>query len=339
MKVARLYSFDDIRIEDMPVPDVGPGDALVKVKACGICSGDVMPWYIEKKAPLVIGHEPAGEIVRTGKNVSNFKPGNRVFFHHHAPCFTCRYCRRGDYVQCLTWRGSKIIPGGISEYVLVPELNLQGDTIHLPGNMSFEGATLIEPVACVSKGLKRAKIRKGDTVLIMGLGVMGQIHIMLAKMYGAGKIIAADMVPYRLNRAKVFGADTVIDVSRDKLYDAVEDATNGDMADIVVVGPGSTEAVMQGINCAGRGSSVLLFTPVRPGDSLQLKPNEIYFKDINILTSYSCGPDDTKEALKLILDGIIDTAGLITHRFPLEKTPDAFKLTVMAKDSLKAVVG
>jgi L-iditol 2-dehydrogenase len=156
MKVAKLYSFNDIRIEDMPVPKIGHGDALMKTKASGICSGDVMPWYIEKKAPLVLGHEPAGEIVELGNKVKSFKVGDKVFTHHHAPCLTCRYCRRGDYVQCETWKNTKIIPGGISEYILIPEINLNNDTLKLPEHVSFEDGTLVEPTACVVKGLKRA---------------------------------------------------------------------------------------------------------------------------------------------------------------------------------------
>src|SRR4030042_2529306 len=159
MKVARLYSFHDIRIEDMPVPEIGPGDALLKTRASGICSGDVMPWYIENKAPLVFGHEPSGEIVEVGKNVKSFTPGDRVFVHHHAPCLTCRYCRRGDHVQCETWKNTKIIPGGISEYILIPEINLKNDTLKLPEDVSFEDGTLVEPTACVLKGLKRAGLR------------------------------------------------------------------------------------------------------------------------------------------------------------------------------------
>ncbi len=340
MKVARLYNFEDIRIEEMPIPDIGDGDALVRVKACGICSGDVMPWYIEKKAPLVLGHEAVGEIVELGKEVrgEDKKVGDRVFFHHHAPCFICRYCKRGDYVQCSTWKESKIIPGGISEYVLIPEVNLKGDTLLLSERMSFEQATLIEPLACVVKGLKRAKIREGDTVLVIGLGIMGQLHIVLAKKYGAKKIIGADRVNYRLEHAKESGADEVIDVSGIELMDGVYRATNGDMADIVVVGPGNIEAMSLGISCAGRGGSVLFFTPARPGDVLHLRPDDIYFKDINIITSYSCGPDDTKEALNLILEGIVDTKRFITHKFPLEKTQDAFRLTAKTKESLKVII-
>ncbi len=338
MKVARLYSFDDIRIEDMPVPEIGAGDALVKVRACGICSGDAMPWYINKKAPLVLGHEPSGEIVKIGESVRNFKTGDRIFFHHHAPCFDCRYCKNGDHVQCETWRTSRIIPGGISEFVLVPGLNLQGDSFRLPDTVSFEEATLIEPVACVVKGLKRSRIQPGDTVLIMGLGVMGQLHIMLAKKYGAGKIIGADKVGFRLEHAQKSGADEVIDISRNELAGAVSSMTDGDMADIIIVGPGDIEAMNQGISCAGRGARVLFFTPAGPDDMIQFKPNEIYFRDINIITSYSCGPDDTRDALGMILEGTVNASRLITHRFPFEKVSDAFSLTVSAKDSLKVIV-
>lgn len=348
MKVARLYSFNDIRIEEVPVPQVGPYDALIKTKACGICSGDVMPWYIEKKAPVVLGHEPAGEIVELGSGLStthdselvthNLKRGDRVFVHHHAPCMACNCCRRGDHVQCETWRDTKIIPGGISEYVLVPGINLKHDTLLLPDSMSYEDGTLIEPTACVVKSLKRAAIRPGDTILILGLGVMGQMHVLMAREFGAGKVIGADMVPYRLNKALTAGADHVIDVSKDALLDEVKDLTGGLMADIVIVGPNSAGAMRQGIDAVSRGGTVVLFTPAKPGEMLNIDPNELYFKDISLVTSYSCGPDDTKKALDLIHNGLVTSEKLVTHRFGIEETEKAFRLTAEAKDSLKCVI-
>src|SRR4030042_426927 len=226
MKIAKLYTFNDIRIEEMPVPKVGPHDALIKTKACGICSGDVMPWYIEKKAPLVPGHEPAGEIVEVGTMVTSFNPGDRVFAHHHAPCFTCRHCKKGHYVQCETWRNTKLIPGGISEYILIPQINLENDTLNLPDNLGYEDGTLIEPTACVVKAMKRANVGRGDTVVIIGLGVMGQLNILLARKHGAGKIIGADMVPFRLQKAKEFGADDAVDVSKNDLLESLKELTN-----------------------------------------------------------------------------------------------------------------
>lgn len=353
MKVAKLYSFNDIRIEDIPIPEVGPKDALIKTKACGICSGDVMRWYIEKKAPLVLGHEPAGEIVDVGKEVSSFKRGDRVFTHHHAPCFQCRFCKRGDYVQCETWRKTRIVPGGISEYILIPEINLRNDTLVLPENVSYEDGTLIEPAACVVKGLKRAGviIDRGsslltphpslsyrDTVLVIGLGVMGILNILVARKYGAGRIIGADMVPFRIKRAKEFGVDDVIDVSKDSLPDALKKLTDGEMAQLVIVGPNSAEAMAQGISCAEPGGTVLFFTPAKPGEKLTIDPNEIYFKDINLITSYSCGPDDTKEALNFIHKGIVTAKKLVTHRFTIDETEKAYRLTAEAKESLKCLI-
>jgi L-iditol 2-dehydrogenase len=338
MKVARLYSFNDIRIEDMPVPKVGPKDALIKTRASGICSGDVMPWYIEKKAPLVLGHEPAGEIVETGSEVTDFKPGDRVFVHHHAPCFQCRHCRRGDYVQCKTWRETKIIPGGISEYILIPETNLENDTLLLPETLSYEDGTLIEPLACVLKGLKRARIRQGDTVLVIGLGVMGMLNILALKKYGAGRIIGADMVSYRLNKARELGADDVIDASKEDTIEALKDLTSGQMADIVIAGPNSVDALKTGIASVGAGGTVLMFTPVKPEETLTINPNELYFKDISLITSYSCGPSDTADALELMESGAVKASHVITHRFPIEETEKAYRLTAEAKESLKCII-
>jgi len=350
MKVAKLYSFNDIRIEDIPIPEVGPSDVLLKTKASGICSGDVMPWYIEKKTPLVLGHEPAGEIVELGTDISRsshqftsspvhqFKLGDRVFVHHHAPCLKCKFCRRGDYVQCETWKNTKIIPGGISEYILIPQINLENDTLKLPDNLNFEDGTLIEPTACVVKALKRANIRHGDTVLIIGLGVMGQLNILLARKFGAGKIIGADMVPFRIEMAKDFGADEIIDVSKYNLVDSLKDLTDGEMASLVVVGPNSVGAMRQGIASVGTGGTVLFFTPAKPGEQLTIEPNDLYFRDINIITSYSCGPTDTADALKIIEDGTVRAEKLVTHRFPIEKTAEAFRLTAEARDSLKTII-
>jgi L-iditol 2-dehydrogenase len=348
MKVARLYRLSDIQIENIPIPGIGPRDALIKTKACGICSGDVMPWYIEKKAPLVPGHEPAGEIVELGKEVLTpsvsglgsvpFSVGDRVFVHHHAPCMECRHCRRGAHVQCDTWRSTSIIPGGISEYILIPEINLRNDTLALPEEMSYEDGTLVEPTACVVKSFTRSAIKEGDTLLVIGLGVMGQIHILLARKFGAGKVIGADRVPFRLNKALQFGADHVIDVSKDDLFEGVRGHTEGSMADVVIVGPNSAAAMHQGIEVVSRGGTVVLFTPAQPGESLKIDPNSLYFRDISLVTSYSCGPADTKKALSLIREGWVRAERLVTHTFPIERTAEAFTLTSQAGDSLKSIV-
>jgi len=338
MKIAKLYSFNDIRIEDIPIPEPGPDEAIVKVMASGICSGDVMPWYIEKKAPLVLGHEPAGEIVKTGRSVDSFKPGDRVFVHHHAPCMDCVFCERGDYVQCSQWRRSRIIPGGISEYLLIPEGILNNDTLKLPDAVSYEDGTLVEPTACVVKSFRRSGIKKGDTVLVIGLGVMGIMHIFLASHYGAKKIIGADMNAYRLKKASAAGASAVINVNDDSLWGTVMSMTNGKGADIVIAGPNTVEAINTGLQCAAPGGTLVMFTPVKPDEVMVLDPNYIYFKDISLVPSYSCGPDDTREAISLIEQGIVNSEKLVTHRYRIEETEKAYQTVASAGESLKVLI-
>lgn len=341
MKVAKLYKFNDIRIENIPIPQINEREALVKVKVCGICSGDVMPWYIEKKAPLVLGHEISGEIVKIGESIKkeiNLKEGDRVSVHHHAPCMDCFFCKRGDFVQCETWKKSKVFPGGISEYILLPEVILKNDTLKLPNNVSFEEGALVEPLACVVKSLKRANIKKGDTVLIVGLGVMGQLHLMIAREFGAEKVIGVDRVEFRLNKALELGADFVINAEKENVYEKIKELTDGLMAQSVIVGPGDASVIESYLKTVSKGGTLLIFTPTPPEQSISLKVNEIYFKDITITTSYSCGPDDTNKALELITNRKLNLDKVITHRFNVDETIYAYEITAKAQDSLKCLI-
>ncbi len=339
MRVARLYDFGDIRIEEEPVPRIGPGDALVKMAACGICTSDTLPWYVRRKAPIVLGHEPAGTLVEVGPDVRGFVPGDRIFTHHHAPCMVCRLCQRGHFSMCPTWKASALDPGGLAEYVRVPALNLQTDSLHLPDALSFEDGVLIEPTACVVQALKRrARMRHGDRVLIIGMGIMGQILALVARHYGARTVIAADRVPYRLRAALDLGADIAVDVSREDLAESVAAATQNNMADLVVVGPGTVPAIQSGFACAGPGGVLLLFTPTEPGQTLPISPYDLYTKDITLITSYSCGPPDTREALDIIALGAVTAEKLVTHRFPLEQAAAGFKTVAEAKDSIKTLI-
>jgi L-iditol 2-dehydrogenase len=338
MKVARLYDSSDIRFEEEPIPRVGPGEALVRTRACGICSGDVMGWYMKKKAPLVFGHEPAGEVVAVGTGVTDFKPGDRIFVHHHAPCFTCRACQRGQFVQCPTWRSSRIVPGGMAEYFLVPKENLSGDTLRLPAEFSFEDGSLVEPTACAVKSLRRSGLQAGERVFIIGLGIMGQLHVALARQAGAEAIIAADFVPYRREKARELGADVLLDPAQGSMEDAVRDYTNGEMAEVVIVGPGSIEAMELGIRCAAKGGTVVLFTASPPEATLAVAPYHLYFNEIRLIPSYSCGPNDTREALRLIQEGVVNAEKFVTHRFPFAAIQAAYQNAAQARDSLKTVV-
>jgi L-iditol 2-dehydrogenase len=336
MLVAKVYDFGDIRIETAERPKPGPGDILIRTRACGICSSDFLPWYIRRKAPLVFGHEPVGVVEEAGKEVKAFRPGERVFVHHHAPCWNCALCRRGEYVQCATWRASKLEPGGMAEYFLAAPVN-QRDTLRLPNHLSDLDGVLIEPVACAVKALRRARLKPGETVLVMGLGVMGMINCAIARHFGAGRVIGADLFPQRAVRAKQFGADIGLVVSADNLIEQVSEATNGAMADAVVVGPGTVEALRAGIAAAGKGATVVQFTPGAPGDVLQLSPYELYFNETRIVPSYSCGPDDTRQALQLIETGVVRASQLVTHQFALAEAAQAY-LSAQKPEALKVVV-
>ncbi len=338
MKVARLYTAHDIRFEEEPIPRIGSGQALVRTRACGICSGDVMAWYIEKKAPVVFGHEPTGEIVEVGPDVSDFQPGDRVFIHHHTPCFGCRTCLRGDFVQCLTWRASRIIPGGMAEYFLVPKENLSGDCLRLPTDISFADGSLIEPTACAVKALRRARLQAGESVCVIGLGIMGQLNVALARHGGAGTIMGTDFVAYRRDKALELGADVVFDPANGPVEDAVRGYTKGEMAELVIVGPGTVEAMQLGIRCAAKGGTVLLFTTSQPEARMEIAPYELYFNEISLIPSYSCGPNDTRKALQLIADGVIQSERFITHRFPFAALHEAYQNAAAAQDSLKTII-
>ncbi len=265
MRAARLDQNLEVAITDMDVPAVGPGEILVRTRACGICTGDIMGWYMRRKAPLVFGHEPAGEVAAVAPDVEDFRPGDRVFVHHHAPCLQCRLCARGEYVQCEAWRGGKLLPGGMAEYFAVPAGQVRADTLRLPETMSFADAALIEPLACTVKSIRRAALRGGETVVVIGLGIMGQLHVVLARDAGAARVIGLDRVPFRLQRARELGADATVHVDERDPVAAVAELTGGTMADAVIIGPGSIEAMELGVRLAGRGATVVFFTASQPG--------------------------------------------------------------------------
>ena len=336
MQVARLYDFGDIRVEESARPEVGPTDILVRASACGICSGDIMPWYIKRKAPLVLGHEPVGIVETAGLSVRDFKRGDRVFVHHHAPCFQCAACRRGEYVQCPTWRATNISPGGMAEFFLVSAEN-QRDTLMLPDSLGDADGVLIEPAACVVKSLRRSGLKAGETILIIGLGIMGMMHVKLARHLGAGMIIGADLFHSRASRAVELGADKGIVVAGDNLIPQVREITKGAMADVVIVGPGTSKAISAGIAASGKGATVLQFTATPPDDELLVKPHDLYFNETRLVPSYSCGPEETREALALVEHGVINARDLVTHSFPLTQITEAFA-TAQKPESLKVIV-
>ena len=337
MRAAVFYDVDDIRIEELADPACGPDDIVVETKACGICTGELMDWYMRQKAPFVFGHEPAGVVIEVGANVKEWRPGDRVFVHHHAPCFSCRHCRRGAYVQCATWKSSRLDPGGMAERFRVAAVN-QRDTLRLPDGVSWEGGVLVEPLACAVQALTRARVQAGDTVLVVGLGFMGQLLARAAWAFGAGRVIGADFVPARREMAVRLGASAAVDPAAAPLAEQVKELNGGALADVVVVGPPDVRAMEAGLACAGDGATVVLFSPAPPGQALAIPVNDFYFRDISIVPSYSCGPVDTRRALGLIAGGAIPVEDLITHRFRFEETAAAYRAMRGGGDVVKGVI-
>jgi len=332
------YGLNDVRIEDMPTPKIDENEALVKMKACGVCGSDLMDWYLKSRAPLVLGHEPTGIIVEKGSRVKDFDVGDRVFVHHHVACLKCHYCMHGDYTLCNQFHETNIEPGGFSEYFKVPALNLQIDTLKIPEALSFEEATLIEPIGCCLRALKKCNIKEGDSVAVIGAGATGIIHTALSKIFGAEKTIVCDLIDFRLGMARKFGADVIVNVAKDDLSDVVVAETDGKGVDVAVVTAPSLEAYKTGLKVCRKGGTLCVFAPTKPSEYLQISPKELFFSEVRIIPSYSTSHVETREALELMVSGKINLKGLITHRFRLVDAAKAFKTALESKESLKVIV-
>jgi L-iditol 2-dehydrogenase len=334
VKVAVYYSNDDVRIEERPVPRINDGEILVKMMASGICGTDVMQWYRQKKAPRVLGHEMAGEIVETGKGVDKFKTGDRVFVSHHVPCYNCRYCADGNYTACESLHTGNYEPGGFSEYIRVPAQNVKYGTFILPVNMTYEDAAMIEPLACVLAGQKQLELKKGQTALIIGSGISGLLHIQMAKSKGAA-VIATDTNEYRLNKTLEFGADYAFN-AKEYSTDKLKKLNNNRLSDRVVVCAGAEQAVDDAITSIDRRGKILFFA-VPEGD-INIPAVRFWRDEITVTFSYGASPEDIKAAMDIIESGTINVRDMVTHKLPLSDIQKGFKLVSEAKESLKVVI-
>ncbi len=337
MRAAMYYANDDVRIVDVPKPKIGGGEILVKVRASGICGSDVMEWYRKPKAPLVLGHEIAAEVVEVGAGVDTIKRGARVFVSHHVPCGQCRYCRAGHETVCDTLRTTNFDPGGFAEFVRVPAINVKHGVFPLPDEISDDEAVFIEPLACVIRGQRLADIRPGGTVIVIGSGVAGLLHIKLAKASGAARVIATDLVEYRRKTAAKSGADVVID-GREDVPENVRNANEGHLADHVVTCTGAPKAIAQGLASVDRGGTVLLFAPTEPSEKVEIPFNALWREEITLVSSYGGSPRDIREAIRLLAERRVGVADLITHVLPLAEAAKGFRLVSQAKDSIKVVL-
>ena len=337
MRVAMYYNNEDVRLEEMPVPEIGQGELLVKVIASGVCGSDVMEWYRIKKAPLVLGHEITGEIVSLGEGVDQYKKGDSVFVSHHVPCNTCRYCLNGQHTVCNTLHSTNFDPGGYAEYLRVPAINVDRGVFLLPEEMSYEDGSFIEPLACVIRGQRLAHFKPGSSVLVMGSGISGLLHIALASALGAGRVIATDINDFRLESALRFGADVAINAKNDLSIKALQ-ANENRPVDLVIVCTGALSAFKQALQLVDRGGTVLFFAPTEPGAEIPLPVNDFWRKGITLIPSYGASPLDITEAIALIRARKVPVHDMITHRLSLGETGSGFKLVANAADSIKVII-
>lgn len=337
MRVAMYYNNNDVRLQEIPKPVIGPGELLVKMKACGVCGSDVMEWYRIKKAPLVLGHEVTGEVSEIGEGVKNYKIGDRVFVSHHVPCNTCRYCLNGNHTACETLHTTNFFPGGFSEYIRVPSLNVDRGVLILPENISFEEGTFIEPLACVVRAQRMAGLKPAQSVLILGSGISGLLHLLLARSLGAGKIILTDINEYRLDFARRLGADAGLD-ARGDIAGKARDINDNRLFDLVIVCAGALSAFNQGLQSIDRAGTILCFAPTGPGVKLEVPVNEFWRNNIKIMHSYGSSPYDAAVAMELLRCARVPVKEMISHKFDLAGAGMGFKLTAEAKESMKVII-
>ncbi|MEW5957501.1 MAG: zinc-binding dehydrogenase [Chloroflexota bacterium] len=338
MQAAVYYNNSDIRLEERPIPQIGPGDILVKTVACGLCGGEAMEWYHAPRAPKVMGHEPAGIVVQAGQNVTRFKEGDRVFVNHHVGRIQSHLSLRGHFTRDPFYNKTKLHPGAMCEYFMAPAVNVETDTHLIPAHVSFAEATVLEPWGCVVGGLKVAGIQPGDAVAVVGSGFMGIGFVHMAPLFGAGKIIALDFSDWRLEKAVELGANVAINPQKEDAVEKMFDLTGGYGADTVIVTVPNTAAWELAYSLVGTGGTLHFAAPPPGNQSWTINPEKLYFSEVTFTSKYSADHHDTYQVLRWLESGRIQPRQAITHRFPLTGIHEAFDLLLKADRSLKSII-
>ncbi|MFO8019817.1 MAG: alcohol dehydrogenase catalytic domain-containing protein [Promethearchaeia archaeon] len=344
MKVGKYYNNNDVRSDEIAIPEIAADEFLVKVIKSGICGSDILEYYRLGKMErlgvdyLILGHEMTGEVAKVGKDVSEVEKGDRVFVSHHVPCFECHYCKLGHHTACDLLHNTNYDPGGFAEYVRIPHINIEKKGVYvLDDEISYEQGVFIEPLGCVCRAQRIVNIRQEQTVLILGSGVSGLLHLKLAKAKGVEKVFTTDINEYRLKMAEKMGATKALDATED-ILPKIKSLNEGRMPDVIIVCTGALPAAEQALNCVGPGSTVIFFAVPKPGIDLPIPINEYWRNEVTITTSYGAAPEDLDESYEWIKSNKIEVDDLITHRFPLSQIGKAFKLVSEAGKSLKVVL-
>lgn len=332
MQAGLYFGDNDVRVVEVPVPKIGPTEVLASVMACGICGSDTMHWYRQPQAQqrggINTGHEIAGQIIQVGENVQQFRAGQRVVITHHFPCLKCAACRDGNETACHAMHQKHIDPGGFAEFVRVCESGIPLGLYPMPDSIGYEQGSFVEPLGCVVRSLRKMAPIEGHSILVIGSGLAGLLHVRLARALGAARICAVDMNEKRLEVASRSGADEVR-LATDQLPPA----------DRVIVCTGSPAAAAAALDCVQPGGQVMFFAAAGPDQKLAIPLTRFWTSQPSIQFSYGAAPRDLSEALDLIASGRVRVEDLITHRFPLNQIGEAFNLFENPRDtSLKIII-
>ena len=340
MKTASVKEPSVISVEDAEKPSIGPDDILVQMHACGICGSDLEKVFGQYGQPSMrLGHEPAGIILKAGSNVTEFKPGDRVFTHHHVPCYDCHFCNHENETMCPKYYETNLLPCGLSEEFVVPSWNVShGGVLKISDSTSFEEAAMIEPLACCVRAWKKFPFKEGDSVAIFGVGPTGMMHVMLAHAKKFSKIFCLDVNDFRLEFAKKFDITESINSTDNQRRQKILDQTNNLGVDVAIVATSSMKALEDAIDMVRKGGSVMMFGVPSKDAKLDLDMTKVYSKEITLVTSYAASDRDTKDALTLIESLQIDVKRLITHTYSISESQKAFEHAKSGDKAMKIII-
>jgi len=343
MQAAVYQGVNDVRLETVPVPAIGPGEMLVRVHSCGVCGTDLKKIATgSHSAPRIFGHETSGVVAAVGEGVTGYRPGDRIMVFHHIPCRECFYCQNKTFAQCAMYKkvgctaGFEPSGGGFAEYVRVMDWIVERGTVRIPDGVSFEQACFVEPVNTCIKGIYALNLRPGETVLTIGQGPIGIILSVLAKRAGAS-LITSDLYPQRLRIGSSFGLDLTIDASQANVVERVRELTQGRGADAVILAVGGNSLIRTAMDAARPGGRILLFAQTQHGEAL-IDPAAICVDEKTLVGSYSASVDLQEESVGFVMNREMDLERLISHRFPLSQGPEALDLAAHPQPSSMKVV-
>ena len=340
MKTASVKEPSVISVNDVEKPSLSSGEILVQMHACGICGSDLEKVFGQYGQPSMrLGHEPAGIILDVGSAVTEFKKGDRVFTHHHVPCYDCHLCNHGNETMCVKYSETNLSPCGLSEEYVVPAWNVShGGVLKISDTLSFEEAAMIEPLACCVRSWSKFHHQKGDSTAIFGVGPTGMMHVMLAQAQKFSKIFCFDVNSFRLDFAKKFDITESINSMDENRIQKILDQTNGLGVDVAIVATSSLKALEDAIDVVRKGGAVMMFGVPSKGAKLDLDVSKIYSKEITLVTSYAASDKDTAKALSLIESSQIDVKQLVTHTYTIDDTQKAFDHARSGDNAMKIII-